>query len=410
MLNNHSNAFEHASCVLNAILQKLQKLSKPQFKFLSTLFPLWWSISGRYNFFQMSRYGNYHEQSYRLWFEKKMDFAQFNTALIQQRGSGKYIVAFDPSYISKSGKHTPGISIFWSGKDQCAKKGLEIGVLSVVDVVAGTAMSLEAKQTPSSAVLKAAKKTLVDHYAEYIISRASSIKQFSKYLVADGYFAKKDFIQVVMGKGGLHVITKLRDDANLRYLYNGPQKPGKGRKKIHDGKVELKKIDKRRITLVWQDDEYAYYTAIVHSITLKMKVRIIYIEDKKTKKYAVLASTDTALKAGDIVQYYRLRFQIEFLIRDAKQHTGLEDCQARSENKLYFHFNVALSSVSLAKAVFYLSVPKQKREAFSMRNVKLLYHNKLIADTIFSNLDIDLSCKKIKRLYNECLYIGTLAA
>ncbi len=59
-----------------------------------------------------------------------------------------------------------------------------------------------------------------------------------------------------------------------------------------------------------------------------MKVRIVYIENKKTKKYGVLASTDTALKAEDIVQYYRLRFQIEFLIRDAKQHTGLEDCQA----------------------------------------------------------------------------------
>src|SRR6266542_105538 len=146
------------------------------------------------------------------------------------------------------------------------------------------------------------------------------------------------------------------------------------------------------------------------SITLKMKVRIVYIENKKTKKYCVLASTDTALKAEDIVQYYRLRFQIEFLIRDAKQYTGLEDCQARSENKLCFHFNMALSSVSLAKAVFYLSVSKQKREAFSMRNIKLLYHNKFIADTIFSNLDIDPSCRKIKRLYNQYLYIGTLAA
>jgi len=396
--------------MLNTILQKLQKISKPQFKFLSTLFPLWWGISGRYNFFQMSRYGNYHEQNYRLQFEKKMDFVQFNTALMQQQGSGKYIVAFDPSYISKSGKHTPGIGTFWSGKDQCAKRGLEIGVLSVVDVEAATAMSLEARQTPSPAKLKAEKKTLVNHYAEYIVSRATAIKHFSKYLVADGYFAKKDFIQVVMDKSGLHVITKLRDDANLRYLYNGPQKPGKGRKKIHDGKVDLKKIDKRRITLVWEDDECAYCTGVVYSITLKMKVRIVYIENKKTKKYGVLASTDTALKAEDIVQYYRLRFQIEFLIRDAKQHTGLEDCQARSENKLYFHFNVALSGVSLAKAVFYLSVSQQKREAFSMRNIKLLYHNKLIADTIFSNLDIDPSCRKIKRLYNQCLYIGTLAA
>jgi len=96
---------------------------------------------------------------------------------------------------------------------------------------------------------------LVNHYAEYIVSRATAIKHFSKYLVADGYFAKKDFIQVVMNKSGLHVITKLKDDANLRYPYNGPQKPGKGRKKIHDGKVDLKKIDKRRITLVREDDE-----------------------------------------------------------------------------------------------------------------------------------------------------------
>src|SRR6266542_7163674 len=102
MLNNHSNAFEHASCMLNTILQKLQKISKPQFKFLSTLFPLWWGISGRYNFFQMSRYGNYHEQNYRLQFEKKMDFVQFNTALMQQHGSGKYIVAFDPAISVKA--------------------------------------------------------------------------------------------------------------------------------------------------------------------------------------------------------------------------------------------------------------------------------------------------------------------
>src|SRR3954453_1490000 len=106
MLNHYSNAFRHVNCVLNTILQKL---GKPQFKFLSTLFPLWWSISGRYNFFQMSRYGNYHEQSYRLQFEKQTDFAGLNIELIKQSGSGKYVAAFDPSHISKSGKHTPGI-------------------------------------------------------------------------------------------------------------------------------------------------------------------------------------------------------------------------------------------------------------------------------------------------------------
>lgn len=120
--------------------------------------------------------------------------------------------------------------------------------------------------------------------------------------------------------------------------------------------------------------------------------------------------TDKELDGSLIVRYYRLRFQIEFLIRDAKQHAGLEDCQARSENKLYFHFNMAFSVVSIAKAATWLSIPKEQREAFSMRNLKLLYYNKLLTERIFENLALDLNCKKIKRLYRQCLDIGQLAA
>ncbi len=120
--------------------------------------------------------------------------------------------------------------------------------------------------------------------------------------------------------------------------------------------------------------------------------------------------TDTLIKPALIIKYYRLRFQIEFLIRDAKQHCGLEECQARSENKLYFHFNIAPGAVSAATAAVWLSLPKEKREAFSMRNIKLMYYNKIITERIFSNLALDLNCKKIKRLYDQCLDIGTLAA
>ena len=37
---------------------------------------------------------------------------------------------------------------------------------------------------------------------------------------------------------------------------------------------------------------------------------------------------------------------------------------------------MALSAVSVAKAAVWLSLPKKKREAFSMRNIKLMYYNK----------------------------------
>ncbi len=51
----------------------------------------------------------------------------------------------------------------------------------------------------------------------------------------------------------------------------------------------------------------------------------------------MLASTDVELDARLITKYYQLRFQIEFIFRDAKQFMGLNDSQARDENKLDYH-------------------------------------------------------------------------
>ncbi len=57
---------------------------------------------------------------------------------------------------------------------------------------------------------------------------------------------------------------------------------------------------------------------------------------KKAWSHKLYFSTDLTLDAHTVLKHYRSRFQIEFLYRDAKQHTGLEDVQARSENKLDF--------------------------------------------------------------------------
>jgi hypothetical protein len=196
----------------------------------------------------------------------------------------------------------------------------------------------------------------------------------TKYLAVDGYFMKQDFIKPLL-KQGLYIITKMRPDANLRYPYKGPKQPGRGRPKIHDGKVDCTQIDKRRIRLFKTDDIGSYYSGIVYAIALKQLVRIVYIIDNETGRYDILLSTDTKLDPALIVKYYRLCFQIEFLIRDAKQHAGLQQCQARSENKLAFHFNMAFSAVSVAKAATWLSLPQEKQEAFSMRNIKVAYYN-----------------------------------
>ena len=409
MLNPNSNAFDKITDLVDASLQKIENISKPRFKFFSTIFELWLGLPLRYTMLNLSRIGIYSEKSIRLHFEKFFDFVSFNAGLIEESCGKELIAAFDPSFIPKSGKQTPGLGRWWSSKDQCTLKGLEISCLSIVDVKAATAMSLEAVQTPSKKLLETKRQNLVSHYVSIIKKQMPALKAMVKYLVADGYFMKHDFINPLF-KDGLHIITKMRPDANLRYAYNGPKESRRGRPKAYDGKIDCNNIDKRRIKKFDEDQQAVYYSGIVYSMALKQLVRIVYLQDEQTKRYDIFLCTDTLINPKLIVKYYRLRFQIEFLIRDAKQHCGLEECQARSENKLYFHFNMALSAVSVAKAATWLCLPKEKREAFSMRNIKLMYYNKIMTERIFSNLALDLNCKKIKQLYYQCLDIGALAA
>lgn len=409
MLIQNSNAYNKIRSLANASLLNIENISKPRLKFLSTIFEEWLALPVRYTMLNLSRFGNYSEKSVRLHFEKLFDFVAFNRNIIEPSCGKDLIAAFDPSYIPKSGKKTPGLGRWWSGKDQCTLKGLEISCLSIVDTEAETAMSLEVVQTPSKDILEERKQNLVGHYVSIIEKNIDTLKALVSYLVADGYFMKYDFIMPLL-RQGLHVITKMRADANLRYIYNGPKKKGRGRPKAYGGKMDCSRIDKRSIKRFEEDELATYYSGVVYCMALKCLVRIVYIQEKETGRYDILLSTDTQLDAALIVKYYRLRFQIEFLIRDAKQHAGLEDCQARSENKLHFHFNMAFTVVSIAKAATWLSIPKELREAFSMRNLKLLYYNKLLTERIFENLALDLNCKKIKRLYKQCLNIGQLAA
>jgi len=50
------------------------------------------------------------------------------------------------------------------------------------------------------------------------------------------------------------------------------------------------------------------------------------------------------------------------------------------KNKLHFHFNALLMAINLAKVEHYLSIPKKERGAFSMSDIKTMYHNKLLLE------------------------------
>lgn len=120
------------------------------------------------------------------------------------------------------------------------------------------------------------------------------------------------------------------------------------------------------------------YSAIVYSKALKRKIKLVhalYFNEKGKRTYKLYFSTDVYLDASDVLKFYKSRFQIEFVYRDGKQHTGLNDCQARSRNKLDFHFNASLAAISHAQITHWLSMPKEQGKTFSMTGVKTINHN-----------------------------------
>ncbi len=79
----------------------------------------------------------------------------------------------------------------------------------------------------------------------------------------------------------------------------------------------------------------------------------------------------------------------------------LNDSQARSENKLHFQFNASLTSINIAKAIHWLSIPKNERGAFSMADIKTMNHNILMLNRFFDVFGICPHSAKNKIAYLE---------
>ena len=389
------------------LLDKMRGVNKRQYNFIIEIFGLFLSIKGRMNFLQLDRYGRYGEQCYRGRFGKPFDFLGFNCGLVHEHCGNHLTLAFDPSYVGKSGKTTPGLGYFWSGVAGKTKWGLEISGIAAVDIDNRTAFHLEAVQVPGDL----GRDSLLVHYAKVLVKRKKALLSISRYVVADAYFSKNGFVTKLTGNG-FEVVGRLRDDADLLYKYKGAQRKGRGRSKKYDGKIRYGDLDGEHLATIEENDRNRIYHGTVYSKSLKRDINLVLAQTlKKGKwKHKLYFSTDLTLSPQTLLNYYRTRFQIEFVFRDAKQHTGLEHCQARSLEKLHFHFNAALTTVNLAKTAYWLSLPKEKRGAFSMADIKTLCHNELLLKRFLSVFGISPYLTKNKEKMGELLYYGTRAA
>ena len=303
----------------------------------------------------------------------------------------EYIVAGDEVVVSKAGKETYGLDRFFSGVQQQVIPGLSFFAFSLVNVGEEQSYPLQVTQTVKSAQEKAASKVKAeakkakktaqkkkpgrpkgsknkDKQAVVLSAELwriqTALRGFLKtvgtalplkYVALDGHFGNYPSAFMVRQEH-LHLISKLRSDAALYPAFEGDHH-GPGPKPKYGEKIDVRKMDKKYLketstkgnlrTDIYQGQLYNKEFAFALNVVIILKTNL----DSQAQAHVILFSTDLEQAYDKIIQFYSLRFQIEFNFRDAKQYWGLEDFMNVKETAVTNAANLSLFMVNFSEAL-----------------------------------------------------------
>ena len=207
------------------------------------------------------------------------------------------------------------------------------------------------------------------------------------YFVYDGALGNNAGLQSVTPTG-LHLISNLRHDSKLYFPYAG-QYSGKGRRRKYGEKLTLETLTDAHLKseAVEKDIRTRVYPvpAWHRNFPERLNVVVIVKTNLKTGKTAkvLLFSDDLALAAVTLIEYYSLRFQIEFDFRDAKQYWGLEDFMNVKETQVGNFANFSLFMVTFSRL---LSANMEGLDRGSMLDLKTVFRARKYTRRILNSL------------------------
>jgi len=172
------------------------------------------------------------------------------------------------------------------------------------------------------------------------------------YVVLDGHFGNHHALQMAR-QSQLHLISKLRYDAALYFPYTGPY-AGRGPHRKYGDKVDYDNLPLQYLkeTTVERHMQTCIYQMHLLHKEFPQPLNVVIIAKTNLRTHArahvVLFSSDLALAYTPLVDYYGLRFQIEFNFRDAKQYWGLEDFMNVTPTGVTNAANLSLFMVNVA--------------------------------------------------------------
>ena len=159
-----------------------------------------------------------------------------------------------------------------------------------------------------------------------MVAEATASGIQTSHLLFDSWFAFPATMRKLLAKG-VHTICMLKVTEKIFYRYQGED--------LHLAAI-YRKIRKRRGRAkilasvkveIGEDDK-----------GIPVSAKIVFVRDRRSKKWLALLSTDTALGDEEIVTTYKRRWDIEVFFKMAKSFLNLaKECQGRSYDALVAH-------------------------------------------------------------------------
>ena len=363
------------------------------------------SMSGRVTMRGLSRWAS-KGGSYRTiqrFFNTSLNWCHLNWLLIRHHvvdADDGVLMSGDHVVVTKSGKMTYGLDRFFSSLYGKTVPGLCFLSLSLLSVKRRTSYPVLTEQVdkPSDAVVQEPSKKkasgrrgrpkgsknrnrrevelspslgfIQEHIKRLLEQIGDAFKVV--YFLFDGELGHNDAMHMVR-QVGLHLVSKLRYNSALYFPYDGPY-CGRGPRRKYGKKLDYRNIPSAYLQAASIDEgreTNIYQMSLWHKKFAEMLNIVVIIKTNlQTHKTAhvVLFSSDVMLGYDHLIDYYRLRFQLEFNFRDAKQYWGLEDFMSVKERPVYNSANLAMFMVNVSHAL--MRPMRAQWPAFSVNDLK----------------------------------------
>lgn len=140
----------------------------------------------------------------------------------------------------------------------------------------------------------------------------------------------------------------------------------------------------------------------------KLNVVIIVKTNLKTfeRSHVILFSSDLSLPYGKLIDYYSLRFQIEFNFRDAKQYWGLEDFMNIEKTPVTNSVNLAFFLVNISHAL--ISEVRKHNPLFGVQDLKAYFRASKYLDETLKLLLQKPDPILIQQIFEQITKIGSV--